>query len=163
MYPRILLRGERRDHQVSLRPGRAGASGGRSTSGHFSSCSDDVSNQFIAHLDKWGRPNAILRRKPTGSWNSRPHLCWNLRLEMQLGCEPLVGRQSSIGVAREAYAALEWADWAVGEQEKAGVSKQAEGSLLSFVTIRGAGHMVPHDKPEEALAMLSAWLHGRQL
>lgn len=43
---------------------------------------------------------------------------------------------------KEAYAALEWAEWGVGNREKAGEVKQAEGSLLSFVTIRGAGHMI---------------------
>ncbi|KAJ7805766.1 Alpha/Beta hydrolase protein, partial [Mycena olivaceomarginata] len=92
---------------------------------NFSSCSDDVSNQFIAHLDKWAVPTQYYVASPTGSWNSRPHLCWNLRLEMHWVANRFVGRQARL--------------------DKAG-----GGSLLSFVTIRGAGHMI------KALAMLSA-------
>ncbi|KAJ7326301.1 peptidase S10 serine carboxypeptidase [Mycena albidolilacea] len=129
---------------------------------NFSSCSNDVGNQFNAHLDKWAVPTQyyvaslldrgirVLIYAGTYDWqcNWVANRLWVDKLEWS---------------GQEAYAALEWADWAVGKQEKAGEVKQAEGSLLSFVTIRGAGHMVPHDKPEEALAMLSAWLHGRQL
>jgi serine carboxypeptidase-like clade 2 len=36
-------------------------------------------------------------------------------------------------------------------------------SGLSFVTVAGAGHLVPADRPVAALAMLGAWLGGRPL
>lgn len=34
---------------------------------------------------------------------------------------------------------------------------------LDYVTIRGAGHMVPQLKPAEALHMFSTWLEGGRL
>ncbi|KAJ7248638.1 Alpha/Beta hydrolase protein [Mycena haematopus] len=129
---------------------------------NFSACSHDVGRLFGARLDKWAVPTQhyvsglldrgirILIYAGTYDWqcNWVANRLWVDKLEWS---------------GKEAYGALDWADWGVGKGNKAGEVKQAEGSLLSFVTIRGAGHMVPHDKPEEALAMLSAWLHGRQL
>lgn len=86
---------------------------------------------------------------------------------------------------RAEYAAQEWRDWSV-DGKKAGEVKVA--SLLTFATIREAGHMishlfldyedshlslrlltsifslffpihhVPHDKPLESVAMISRWL-----
>lgn len=40
---------------------------------------------------------------------------------------------------KEAYGSAEWRDWVVGGQ-KAGESKKA--GVLTFATVRGAGHMV---------------------
>lgn len=34
---------------------------------------------------------------------------------------------------------------------------------LTFVTVRGAGHLVPLNKPEEALALFSSFLNGQEL
>ncbi|KAJ7628633.1 Alpha/Beta hydrolase protein [Roridomyces roridus] len=130
---------------------------------NFSSCSDEVGRLFNARLDKWAVPTQfyvaglldrgirVLIYAGTYDWqcNWVANRMWVDKLEW---------------TGQEAYAALEWADWGVdGAEGKAGEVKQGEGSLLAFVTIRGAGHMVPHDKPEEALAMLSAWLNGRVL
>ena len=36
-------------------------------------------------------------------------------------------------------------------------------SGLTFVTVAGAGHLVPADRPVAALSMLGAWLHGAPL
>ncbi|KAJ7031597.1 Alpha/Beta hydrolase protein [Mycena alexandri] len=136
-----------------------------SSAGNFSSCSAEVGNLFNARLDKWAVPTQyyvaglldrgirVLIYAGTYDWqcNWVANRMWVDKLEWS---------------GQEAYAAIEWADWGVDKNlkgTKAGEVKQAEGSLLSFVTIRGAGHMVPHDKPAEALAMLSAWLHGRPL
>ncbi|THV00557.1 alpha/beta-hydrolase [Dendrothele bispora CBS 962.96] len=58
------------------------------------------------------------------------------------------------------YGNAPWKDWYVGGK-KAGEVKSTP--LLSFVTIRGAGHMVPHDKPEESLTMVAKWLEGQSL
>ncbi|KAI0775431.1 Alpha/Beta hydrolase protein [Irpex lacteus] len=58
------------------------------------------------------------------------------------------------------YAKQAWRDWTVGG-EKAGETKS--WGALTFATIRGAGHMVPHDKPVESFAMVSRWLARRDL
>ena len=34
---------------------------------------------------------------------------------------------------------------------------------LTMVTIRGAGHMAPQDKPEAAFAMINAYIKGEDL
>ncbi|KAJ7135480.1 peptidase S10 serine carboxypeptidase [Mycena crocata] len=130
---------------------------------NFSSCSNDVGQLFNARMDKWVVPTQfyvaglldrgvrVLIYAGTYDWqcNWVANRMWVDKLEWS---------------GKEVYAGLKWADWGVDmKQGKAGEVKQAEGGLLSFVTIRGAGHMVPHDKPVEALAMISAWLHGRQL
>ncbi|EJD41493.1 serine carboxypeptidase [Auricularia subglabra TFB-10046 SS5] len=47
------------------------------------------------------------------------------------------------------------------EGKTAGVVKSAHG--LTFATIDGAGHLVPKDKPAEALHMLRRWLDSRDL
>ncbi|EHL02897.1 putative Carboxypeptidase Y [Glarea lozoyensis 74030] len=38
-----------------------------------------------------------------------------------------------------------------------------ESGLLRYVRINGAGHMVPHDKPVEALKLFKAWLDKKPL
>ncbi|KAJ7177909.1 peptidase S10 serine carboxypeptidase [Mycena filopes] len=115
---------------------------------NFTSCSNEVGNQFSARLDKWAVPTQyyvaglldrgirVLIYAGTYDWqcNWVANRMWVDKLEWS---------------GQEAYAAIEWADWGVGKNWKgkpAGEIKQAEGSLLSF-----------------ALAMLSAWLHGRSL
>ncbi|KAK0564562.1 hypothetical protein OC861_004209, partial [Tilletia horrida] len=50
--------------------------------------------------------------------------------------------------------------WIVDGKE-AGETQSAEG--LTWVTILGAGHMVPYDKPVEAKNMLYRWLSGEAL
>ncbi|KAJ7701794.1 peptidase S10 serine carboxypeptidase [Mycena rosella] len=130
---------------------------------NFTSCSNDVGRLFGARLDKWVAPTQhyvaglldrgvrVLIYAGTYDWqcNWVANRMWVDKLEWSGQAE---------------YAALEWAEWWVeGQEGKAGEVRQAPGSPLAFVTIRGAGHMVPHDKPVEALAMLSAWMHGRQL
>jgi len=35
--------------------------------------------------------------------------------------------------------------------------------LLSLVSIWGAGHMAPHDKPVEALSLIKRWLAGESV
>lgn len=58
------------------------------------------------------------------------------------------------------FAAQELRQWTV-DGHKAGVTRSAEG--LTFATIDGAGHMVPHDKPAEALALLQRWLAKEEI
>lgn len=38
------------------------------------------------------------------------------------------------------------------------VGKTKTSGNLTFATVLGAGHMVPHDKPAEALVLVSRWI-----
>lgn len=109
---------------------------------NFSACSNTVSRGFNAHMDKWGvhtqdyvanlldRGVRILIYAGTYDWqcNWVANKLWVDKLEWS-------------GLAE--YAAEEWRDWRLdGGTEKAGEVK--ETPLLTFVTIRGAGHMISH-------------------
>ncbi|KAJ7073477.1 serine carboxypeptidase [Mycena belliarum] len=51
--------------------------------------------------------------------------------------------------------------WAVGNdfaKGRAGLARSAKG--LTFATVEAAGHMVPYDKPKEALDLVQRWLSG---
>ncbi|KAJ7216528.1 Alpha/Beta hydrolase protein, partial [Mycena pura] len=125
------------------------------TKTNFSSCSGEVNALFNARLDKWAVPTQhyvaglldrgvrVLIYAGTYDWqcNWVANRMWVDKLEWSGQTE---------------YAALEWAKW--GSEQKAGEVKQGKGIPLSFVTIRGAGHMM-----KESLEMLFAWLHGRLL
>ncbi|GBF96984.1 serine carboxypeptidase-like [Raphidocelis subcapitata] len=55
-----------------------------------------------------------------------------------------------------------WQPWYVGSpRQVAGYRVEYEG--LTFATIKGAGHMVPQNKPAESLAMLQRFLSGETL
>lgn len=104
----------------------------------FSPCSSTVSKNFETHLDKWAVPTQhyvsglldrgirILIYAGTYDWqcNWVANKLWVDKLEWH---------------GKEAYGAQNWSDWSVSGK-KAGEVKQ-EG-LLTFVTIRGAGHMI---------------------
>ncbi|KAJ7461392.1 serine carboxypeptidase, partial [Mycena galericulata] len=60
-----------------------------------------------------------------------------------------------------AFSAEALRPWAVDgdfTNGRAGLARSAQG--LTFVTIDAAGHMVPYDKPKEALNLLQRWLSG---
>lgn len=61
---------------------------------------------------------------------------------------------------QENFVAQELRDWEVGGQR---VGKTRSFGGLTFATIEGAGHMVPYDKPVEALEMVKRWLGGEEL
>ncbi|KZV85984.1 serine carboxypeptidase [Exidia glandulosa HHB12029] len=58
------------------------------------------------------------------------------------------------------FASSELREWSV-DGERAGLTKR-EGAL-TYATVEAAGHMVPYDKPVQALAMLDRWLSGEDL
>ncbi|PPQ84538.1 hypothetical protein CVT25_007608 [Psilocybe cyanescens] len=51
-------------------------------------------------------------------------------------------------------------EWSVDGQ-KAGFTRKAKG--LTYASVDGAGHMVPYDKPKEALELVSRWLNNQDL
>ncbi|EJU01527.1 alpha/beta-hydrolase [Dacryopinax primogenitus] len=59
-----------------------------------------------------------------------------------------------------AFNSRDLTEWTV-HGRRAGLTKHAKG--LTFATVDAAGHMVPYDKPVEALAMLNRWLEKRSL
>lgn len=61
---------------------------------------------------------------------------------------------------REVFNAESLRDWFF-EDNVAGRFKSAHG--LTYATVKGAGHLVPSDKPAESLQMLQRWIAGEQL
>jgi len=63
-------------------------------------------------------------------------------------------------IGHEEYASLPLRDWFVGNNM---VGKTRSAQNLTFATILGAGHLLPHDKPVESLQMVKRWLAGQDL
>ncbi|KIP09855.1 hypothetical protein PHLGIDRAFT_34220 [Phlebiopsis gigantea 11061_1 CR5-6] len=132
---------------------------GAESPSNFTACSRDVGMGFNAHMDKWAVPAQyhvagllergipILIYAGTYDWqcNWVANKLWVDKLEW---------------TGQEGYNAAEWRDWFVDGQ-KAGEMKKS--GVLTFATIRAAGHMVPHDKPAESFAMISRWIAGNAL
>lgn len=105
---------------------------------NFSACSREVGRGFSLHMDKYAVPSqnyvaGLLERgirmliyAGTYDWqcNWVANKLWVDKLEW---------------TGSEAYAAREWREWEVDGQ-KAGETKSA--GLLTFATVRGAGHMM---------------------
>ncbi|KAF8972465.1 serine carboxypeptidase [Flammula alnicola] len=126
--------------------------------GNFSSCSNDVGAAFLLNMDEF---------RPTYHY---------VAALLERGVQALiyVGKNDWIcnHVGNEAWTReLEWSghdqfsgqplrEWIVNGK-KAGDTRSASG--LTFATIEGAGHMVPYDKPREALELVNRWLGGKSL
>ncbi|KIK54400.1 hypothetical protein GYMLUDRAFT_48762 [Collybiopsis luxurians FD-317 M1] len=132
---------------------------GVETPKNFTPCSPEVGENFSLHMDKYNTPThlyvaglldrniRVLIYAGTFDWQCN----W---LSNKLWVDALEWRDA------DQYRRAEWRDWNV-QGRKAGEVKSTP--LLTFATIRGAGHMVPHDKPEEALAMIQRWLKHESL
>jgi len=131
--------------------------------GNFSSCSSDIGMDFGKHLDHLQltkyyveglleRGIQVLVYVGTYDWicNHVGNLRWTEALKW---------------TGHEAYNQQPLRDWFVtlknGTVEVAGKTRSANG--LTFATVHAAGHMVPYDKPEQALAMVNRWLRGDEL
>ncbi|CAA7266378.1 unnamed protein product [Cyclocybe aegerita] len=60
----------------------------------------------------------------------------------------------------EEFRSLGLREWEV-DGKRAGVTRTTRG--LTYATIEEAGHMVPYNKPKEALEMVNRWLSGKEL
>ncbi|CAL1702100.1 unnamed protein product [Somion occarium] len=126
---------------------------------NFSACSSEVGRNFNAHMDKYAVPAQfyvagllergirVLIYAGTYDWqcNWVANKLWVDKLDW---------------TGKSQYNVAEWRDWTV-HGTKAGETKKS--GVLTFATIRGAGHMVPHDKPAESFAMVSRWLAQEDL
>jgi carboxypeptidase C (cathepsin A) len=107
--------------------------------GNFSACSDSVGHDFNVHMDKWRSPTQyyisglldrgirVLLYAGTYDWqcNWVQNKLWIEKLEWS-------------GMA--AYMNAEWRNWTLDGDTVVGETKSA--SVLTFATIRGAGHMM---------------------
>ncbi|KAF8234840.1 alpha/beta-hydrolase [Tricholoma matsutake] len=129
-----------------------------SLTANFSSCSDDVGYAFDRTLDMLHPTSeyvaALLERNVrvliyvgTYDWicNWVGNERWTLALEWS-GKEDFVNQSLR--------------DWQVGGK-RAGRTRSAKG--FTFATVDGAGHMVPYDKPKEALELVQRWLAEKDL
>ncbi|KAJ7323615.1 serine carboxypeptidase [Mycena albidolilacea] len=126
---------------------------------NFSSCAPAVGSAFRAQMDSYRltqdyvgglleRGVRVLIYVGTYDWicNWVGNERWTLALEWSGQAE---------------YAAEPLRPWAVGgdfTKGRAGLARSAKG--LTFATIDKAGHMVPYDKPKEALDLVQRWLSG---
>jgi len=129
-----------------------------SITSNFSSCDDNVGSLFVESLDLYHRTHlhiaALLERGirvliyvGTYDWicNWVGNERWTLDLEWS---------------GRKEFVKEELREWTV-EGKKAGLVRSNGG--FTFVTVDGAGHMVPYDKPNEALAMVQRWLENAKI
>jgi len=124
----------------------------------FKACSLDVHAGFVERMDRYSPVvpyvTGLLERgvsvliyvgvyDPICNWIG--NLQWTEELEWR---------------GKESYNAVPMTQWFV-EGEPAGITKGSKG--LTYATVAGAGHMVPYDKPVQALAMVNRWLENRAL
>ena len=141
--------------------------------GNFSSCTDFVSHDFNNALDTTGQTwlyvAALLERgiKVLSYVGTFDFICNHIGNEMWLEALEWTGKKG--------YNDAQLVDWKV--DGKVAGSYKSSGPLsvsifvdmsISELTVQhlkivGAGHMVPYDKPVQALAMLDSWLGGQKL
>ncbi|KAF8632418.1 hypothetical protein AX17_004859 [Amanita inopinata Kibby_2008] len=125
------------------------------SSTNFSSCSWDVNSAFASTLDEYHQTqlyiSALLERGVsvliyvgTYDWicNWVGNERWTLALEWS---------------GKERFGRERLREWKV-EGRKAGLVRRS--GRFAFVTVDGAGHMVPYDKPVQSLEMVKRWLAG---
>jgi len=127
--------------------------------GNFSIGNNSVSHDFDTNLDKWRVHNneyivGILERgvrvliyAGTYDWQCN----WVMNYKMVQKLDWSRGKE---------FRELEMREWSV-DGNVAGKTKTA--GKLTFATILGAGHMVPHDKPLESLTMFQRWMKDESL
>ncbi|KAG8755140.1 hypothetical protein FRC14_004314 [Serendipita sp. 396] len=126
--------------------------------GKFKSCSDAVGEDFRTHLDELRTTSTyvegllerginVLIYVGTYDWicNHVGNYRWTSAFQWS---------------GHKEFNKQELREWRVDDRV-AGKTRSAQG--LTFATVFGAGHMVPYDRPKEALVMLSRWLAEQAL
>ncbi|KAF5346265.1 hypothetical protein D9756_011269 [Leucocoprinus leucothites] len=129
-----------------------------SITANFSSCDEQVGTLFSESLDMYHRTHlhiaALLERGVrtliyvgTYDWicNWVGNERWTLNLEWS---------------GHDDFSGEELKEWNV-DGHKAGLVRSKHG--LTFATVDAAGHMVPYDKPREALVLVQRWLAKEDL
>ncbi|KAL4246590.1 Carboxypeptidase [Abortiporus biennis] len=124
-----------------------------SITNNFSSCNPEVGGRFHGALDSFFPTpfyiSALLDRgiKTLLYVGANDWICnWVGNERMSLALE---------WTGKDAFNEIPLKEWKV-KGEVAGLTRSSGG--LSFVTIYGAGHMVPYDQPQISLEMLKRWL-----
>ncbi|KZT58122.1 alpha/beta-hydrolase [Calocera cornea HHB12733] len=125
---------------------------------HFSACSFEVGALFERRMDRYA----------PGSYFIAGLLERGVSVLIYVGvydaiCNFIANRELTERLewhGKEAYNAEPTRPWFV-DGEPAGITKGWKG--LTYANVAGAGHMVPYDKPVQALAMLNRWLENRTL
>ncbi|KAH0831837.1 serine carboxypeptidase [Lanmaoa asiatica] len=129
-----------------------------SITSNFSSCSDTVGNAFTRAQDEYHSTytyiSGLLERGVhaliyVGTYDWICNWIGNERWTLKM---PWSGQ--------EAFVSQPLREWQVDGQV---VGKTRSANGLTFATVDGAGHMVPYDKPKEALALVQRWLAKQEL
>jgi carboxypeptidase C (cathepsin A) len=129
-----------------------------SITSNFSSCSNEVSLAFHIAQDgdheTYTHISGLLERGVralifVGTYDWICNWVGNERWTLQM---PWTGQ--------EAFVSQPLREWQVDGHV---VGKVRSAGGLTFATIDGAGHMVPYDKPKEALALVQSWLAKTEL
>lgn len=127
---------------------------------HFDACSDDVATNYTMfdNASYWLYPHLL--SEGLRMWvfegdvdNSVPitgTVTWLVRMRDEFGLPILE----------------QWREWWVPglhkhEDQVGGMVWKLKG--LTFASVKGAGHMVPKDKPKEAAVLFNAFINGQDL
>eukprot|EP00928_Gymnodinium_smaydae_P080761 TRINITY_DN6439_c0_g1_i4.p1 TRINITY_DN6439_c0_g1~~TRINITY_DN6439_c0_g1_i4.p1 ORF type:complete len:485 (-),score=57.86 TRINITY_DN6439_c0_g1_i4:125-1579(-) len=87
--------------------------------------------------------------------------------DTDMACDYLSDSWAMSSINATVDPAMNWVPWHVdaegGSQTAGFVTKYVTGPGMHFLTVKGAGHMVPQWKPEAAYLMLDRFLHKRDM
>ncbi|KAF8510936.1 serine carboxypeptidase [Hysterangium stoloniferum] len=125
--------------------------------GNYMGCSDTVGSAFRSNLDSYSHLTQhyvaeLLERKVkvliyVGTYDMICNWLGNERFTLDMEW-----------TGQKEFGAQRLRDWTMDGRP---VGKTRSHGGLTFVTITGAGHMVPYDKPVESLEVVDRWLHGK--
>ncbi|KAK4684296.1 hypothetical protein P7C73_g5896, partial [Tremellales sp. Uapishka_1] len=124
---------------------------------NWSSCDDGVNRAFGMSLDStaqtWLYVTQLLERgiRILNYAGTQDFICNHIANEMWMEKLAWTGKQG--------FNDAQWGNWKVNGKV-AGSFKSYEN--LTLLKVLGAGHMVPYDKPVEALDMLNSWLDATE-
>lgn len=179
---------QERRKQQHLQKSASGLLGGTEISPIFPTCIDNYAGAYLnsAAVQKaiGIRPGTV----PNGKWTQcSPSLNYTFNYESELSnykqwtaegkLQILIyngdadyilshmGNSAWINQGLKLPKSSEWSPWRGSDKQVAGYWEQYKtgGVPLTFLTVKGAGHMVPKDRPRHALDMLTQFLKGDAL